>query len=193
MLIALLVAIAPYVDLAVRLDLPIPECIPELIGVNEKTPPYSHLDPLIFYFADSAARIIVAPMRIKVESTCREPRWICLDYSVTCDNECVWGSSGRTKQRGETGDDEIILTAPMRCWDVTEPIVCRFEWHPSSLADMDGDCATTENDANMIRASRAPNRLRVWGELMKEWSVGPVSEPPVDLEAPMDLNVEQGP
>lgn len=219
MLIALLASIAPYVDLSVRIDLPIPVCEPTLVGVDGKALPYPEGNPLVFHFADKPVRIVIA-------STCQQPRWICLDYQIFCDSACVYaevgrdapkdetnedsfpsaffcqtfctfGSVGRTSRFDELGEDEIVFSIPKRCWSQVKQVTCRIEYHASSMADMTGDCKTTAWDARRLIEGEWRNRLEIWALLQNEWSAASNTQAEWDRERtepdPDPDGIEQGP
>ena len=168
-LLAMLLLPTPYVDLSVRIDLPIPICVPELIGMNGTMPLTFPLAPLVIHEGDEPARIIIA-------STCRTPRWICLDWSVTCNSPCVTALGGRTATKSEIGEDAILLSVPEHCWMVVAEVVCRVEYHASAMGDLDANCLTTPNDVRILAGLKNRNRLEVFQHIQNEWWVGTPSE-----------------
>lgn len=219
MLLALLIAISPYVDLSVRLDLPIPVCEPTLVGVDGKPLAYPPASPLVFNFGETPVRVVIA-------STCQYPRWICLNYQIFCDSDCVYadvgrdapkdetdedrlpsaffcetfctfGAVGRTSRFDEVGEDAITFSVPKRCWSQVKQVTCRIEYHASSMADITGDCRTTAWDARRLIESKARNRLRIWAYLQNEWSAAANTQAEWDRERvapdPDPDGIEQGP
>lgn len=163
-ILALILAVGPWIDIHAELNLPIPICVPELVGVNGSRPlTYPEDHPLVFHFADE-------PVRLFVQSSCRADRWLCVTWRVQCDSDCVWAAGGRTVGKNETRvDDSMLFTAPLRCWSRVEQVVCRVEYHPSALGDMDGNCESDFADVQLLAVSRAWNRLRIFAYLQNEW------------------------
>ena len=190
MTLSLLLLLAPFVDIRVELQLPIPMCVPEIVGVDGRPLTFPENHPLVFHFADEPVRIVIA-------SSCHAPRWICLGYQIFCNSACVYAAGspparqgeviftapdfcdsfcvftvgGRTARIDEIGEDEIVFTVPERCWSHVGQVTCRIEYRASSMADMTGDCRTTAWDARRLIEGEWRNRLEIWRYLQNEWSV----------------------
>ncbi len=165
--LVILASVGEPVRITVDLQLPIPECEPELLVWGETSWPTDKT--IIIRKADYPGGVV-----IPTESSCRLSRWLCVTWKVACDKKWIniWGirhTAPKDSTYEETRRHFIFIEAGSYYWFETDPIHCTIESHPTALGDLDGDCWTTPADVAILAKLKAWNRLKVFQAIQNEW------------------------